>query len=114
MTTGYETALALATANAQVIMACRDAANPEGKCQTAVATIKSLTGNEQVSALPCDLSSFASIRNFTTTLKQQVDKVNVLINNAGLLYNSPHLPVLTEDGYDMVFQVNMLGHHLLT
>jgi len=66
---GYYTALALASANAEVVMACRDSAKPSGKCQTAVANITNITGNQRVSAIPCDLSSFASVRSFAAALK---------------------------------------------
>jgi len=112
---GYQQALALATANAQVVLACRDSAKPTGKCQTAVANIKAITGNQRVSAIPCDLSSFASVRSFASVLKERVSKVDVLTNNAGIAFNDPRLPVgpITDDGFDRLFQVNLLGHHLL-
>lgn len=96
-------------------MACRDSAKPAGKCQTAVANITKITDNQRISALPCDLSSFASVRSFATALKERVSKVDVLINNAGIAWNDPRLPIpsITDDGFDRVFQVNLLGHHLL-
>jgi NAD(P)-dependent dehydrogenase (short-subunit alcohol dehydrogenase family) len=110
---GYFTALALASANAEVVMACRDSAKPTGKCQSAVTNITRITGNQRVSALPCDLSSFASVRAFAAALKGRVSRIDVLINNAGIIWNNPHIPALTEDGFDSLFQVNLLGHHLL-
>ncbi len=98
---GYYQALALASANAQVVMACRDSAKPTGKCQTAVANITAITGNQRVSAIPCDLSSFASVRSFASALEERVSKVDALTNNAGIAWNDPRLPVgpITDDGF---------------
>jgi NAD(P)-dependent dehydrogenase (short-subunit alcohol dehydrogenase family) len=105
---GYETALALASAKAKVILACRS----HTKCPAAVAKIMQSTGNKDVSTIPLDLSSFDSVRNCTAAIKQQVSHIDVLINNAGLLINPSSLPEQTKDGFDRVYQVNFLSLHL--
>ena len=59
----------------------------------------------------CDLASFASVREFCRQIGREEKKVDILINNAGMFASRR---TLTEDGQESVFQVNHLGHFLLT
>ena len=68
------------------------------------------SGNEVI-ALTLDLASFASVRNFVKELSKHVEKIDILINNAGIMW----LPEeKTVDGNEKQIQVNYLGHFLLT
>ena len=58
-----------------------------------------------------DLEKFKSIENFVKEIKSNYQKIDVLINNAGLSFKNGYK---TEDGYLNVFQVNYLGSVLLT
>ena len=68
-------------------------------------------GSANVSVKKCDLASFASVREFCRQIRREERKVDILINNAGMFASKR---TLTEDGQEMVFQVNHLGHFLLT
>jgi NAD(P)-dependent dehydrogenase (short-subunit alcohol dehydrogenase family) len=105
---GYETALALARAGAEIILAGRSAA----KNQDAIAHIKSADSGANVSFEQLDLASLASIGAFTSRIKKQTPKLDILINNAGLMA----LPTrqTTQDGFEMQFGTNFLGHFALT
>lgn len=58
-----------------------------------------------------DLASFRSIHEFAATIKSEYPKFHCLINNAGMAVKSPQL---TEEGFEIHFGVNHLGHFLLT
>jgi retinol dehydrogenase-13 len=104
---GKETARALAAKGATVVMACRD----EARASAALNDIVATSGNRSVEVLPLDLASFASIRQFVREFQAKYDRVDVLINNAGLF---PFKKSMTEDGFEMQIGVNHLGHFLLT
>ena len=104
---GKETAMDLATRGARVIIACRD----EGKAQAALKDIKERSGSNSVVFKKLDLASLASVRKFASEILQEEDRLDVLVNNAGVMW-TPHL--LTEDGFELQFGVNHLGHFLLT
>lgn len=106
---GYETGLALASAKAKVILACRSTT----KCPEAAANMTRMTGNKDVVVIPLDLSSFDSVRRCAAAIRQSVPRLDVLINNAGLLANPKGLAAQTDDGFDRVYQVNFLSGHLL-
>merc|ERR1711871_537321 len=76
---------------------------------------KEVGGN--VVGMVLDLSSFQSVRNFTRQFLKDYNVLNYLINNAGMSgldsHGQPHSHQ-TEDGFEEVFQVNYLGHFLLT
>ncbi|KAI9145654.1 hypothetical protein BKA69DRAFT_1121463 [Paraphysoderma sedebokerense] len=103
---GYFTALALAKAGGTVILACRS----EEKTAPALKSIKEATGNESLFFLKLDLSSFTSIKDFVRGFNSKFDRLDILINNAGLL-SSVHR--LTEDGFEIHFATNHLGPYLL-
>ncbi|KAJ7457986.1 NAD(P)-binding protein [Mycena galericulata] len=104
---GLETAKVLLLHNAKVYIACRSISRGE-------ATIKMLkheTGKEAI-LLPLDLSSFDSIKQAATEFRRQEPELHVLFNNAGVMASPTAL--LTHEGYDLQFGVNVLGHFYLT
>jgi retinol dehydrogenase-12/retinol dehydrogenase-13 len=104
---GKETAVGLARKGAQVIITSRD---PDRGAE-AVADIVAQSGSHEVEQLPLDLASFASIHRFAEALGGRVERLSVLVNNAGLLLRRRQTTV---DGFEMTFGVNHLGHFLLT
>eukprot|EP00729_Bicosta_minor_P008930 gene8930-35409_t len=108
--TGFETAKALASANATVVIASYDAS---GSGEQAAANITAATGNSKVTVVPLDLSSFASVKACAADIKQSVTQIEVLVCDAGIT-SPPHgLSDMTEDGFERVIQTNFLGHVLL-
>ncbi|XP_044142759.1 dehydrogenase/reductase SDR family member 13 [Bufo gargarizans] len=102
---GRMTALDMAKRGARVILACRVKETGEA----AAYDIRTLSGNSQVLFMKLDLASIASIRSFCKTFLSSEPRLDILINNAGLECKGK-----TEDGFNMVFGVNHLGHFLLT
>uniref|UniRef100_A0A8C4NBX9 Retinol dehydrogenase 13 n=1 Tax=Eptatretus burgeri TaxID=7764 RepID=A0A8C4NBX9_EPTBU len=80
------------------------------KCESAARDIRRDTLNRNVVARKLDLASFASVRNFAKQIEEEED-LHVLINNAAVM-RCPETK--TEDGFEMQFGVNYLGHFLLT
>lgn len=66
---------------------------------------------EKISFIHCDLNDLSSVRNAADRVKEQLDRIDVLMNNAGGILQRRYL---TKDGFEMSFQVNHLGHFLLT
>ena len=104
---GYETARALASHNAEVIITGRS----EEKGKTACEKLRSETGSTAIDYGVVELGSLKSIRNFADEFLKQHDQLNVLINNAGVMA-CPHGQ--TEDGFELQFGTNHLGHFLLS
>lgn len=96
----------LAKRGAKVILACRD----EKRATDAAKDIIAETGSDKVLVRIVDLSSFKSVRAFAKLINETEERLDILVNNAGLLRSY----MLTEDGYESVFQVNYLSHFLLT
>ncbi len=103
---GLEAAVELARAGAEVTALGRDAARTEA----AVATIAERAGRPVASAL-CDFSSQADIRRFAAEFRERHDRLHILVNNAGGVFNER---TLTVDGLEATFAVNHLGYFLLT
>ncbi|CAL8271305.1 unnamed protein product [Merluccius merluccius] len=93
----------------RVIMACRDTERAE----VAAREILSATGAHarQLAVKPLDLASLTSVHAFCEDIIKEEPRIDVLINNAGI-YQCPYSK--TEDGFEMQFGVNHLGHFLLT
>ncbi|KAL3893371.1 MAG: hypothetical protein SGPRY_014279, partial [Prymnesium sp.] len=107
---GYASAMAFAKANARVVILPHSASSGEA----AVQEIRKNTGNERVTAIQTDLSSFASVRASARQIQQLgIDRIDGLICNAGIGIN-PDGKMLTEDGFNYIIQVNFLSHFLLT
>ncbi len=105
---GFETARKLAKdKNNRLILACRNLQKAEG----ARSRIINDTGNVEVTVLVLDTSSLSSVRAFAKQYRDVFGTVDVLINNAGI--SSQHSGT-TEDGFELVFATNHLGHFLLT
>ncbi|XP_019881396.2 retinol dehydrogenase 13 [Aethina tumida] len=104
---GKETVRELAKRNAKVYMACRDLK----RCEDARKEIVLETKNKYVYCRKCDLASFESIREFVNTFKKEQDRLDVLINNAGVM-RTPNSK--TKEGIEMQLGVNHMGHFLLT
>ena len=104
---GEETALSLAKLGATVILLCR---NYE-RGNITLKNIISESNNKNVELMLCDLSSQNSIFDFTSKFKNKYDRLNVLINNAGILLNKRTISV---DGIENTFAINHLGPFILT
>ena len=102
---GYATARALLSAHAEVIIAARDPA----KGEQAVQALQTDYPGSQVHFLPLDLGSLASVRQTGEHFFAQWNKLDALINNAGILAT----PLgYTPDGFEQQFATNFLGHFL--
>lgn len=104
---GYETALELAKRKATVILACRNMS----KGEKAVKDIITLTGNKNVSVYYLDLSSLESVKCFAKEMNKSLDRLDVLIHNAGCT-PKPGLH-LTKDNLELQFATNHFGPFLL-
>ncbi|NXJ73368.1 DHR13 reductase, partial [Trogon melanurus] len=102
---GAATALELARGGARVILAARSV--PRG--EAAAHRIRTETGNPEVLFMHLDLASLRSVRTFASAFLRQEPHLHLLINNAGVSAGG-----ITEDGFSLPFQVNHLGHFLLT
>lgn len=104
---GRETALGLARLGATVVMTARDPA--KGADAVAYVTNRSDRGTVVLGHL--DLASLSSVRTFADWFLATFDRLDVLVNNAGLIVDTRSE---TEDGFEQMFGVNHLGHFLLT
>ena len=88
------------------------AARTESKARDAITSIKSAVPTAcEIVHLPLDLTSFSSIAEAATTFKAQESRLDILINNAGIMavpYST------TKEGYEIQFGTNHMGHALLT
>ena len=109
---GRESAIALSKMGAEIIMACREQAyGHETPVADVIAEIETLVPDAKLSFIPLDLACLASIRNFVERFLQQYDRLDVLLNNAGVL--SPK-KLQTRDGFELTMGTNHLGPFLLT
>ncbi|KQH81176.1 short-chain dehydrogenase [Mycobacterium gordonae] len=104
---GLETATALAAHGARVVLAVRNL----GKGKQAVDRITTATPGADVSLQELDLGSLASVREAAAQLRATHDRIDLLINNAGVMYPPKST---TADGFEMQFGTNHLGHFALT
>ncbi|MEI9998087.1 MAG: oxidoreductase [Verrucomicrobiota bacterium] len=105
---GYETALALARAGAEVILAGRNPA----KGEAAVAAIRAAHPGARIAFAELDLGRLASVAAFAERFGREHDALDLLINNAGVM--TPPTRQLTADGFELQFGTNHLGHFALT
>ncbi|XP_061077245.1 retinol dehydrogenase 14-like [Conger conger] len=98
---------ACARAGARVILACRD----QTRASKAADDIRQRSGNGNVVVKTLDLASLQSVRDLAKDIQETEDRLDILINNAGIM-GCPKWQ--TEDGFEMQFGVNHLGHFLLT
>lgn len=104
---GKETAVALAAMGATVVMTARSRA----KGEEALAEVAARSGSDRIVLGSLDLASFASIRAFASWFLDGYDRLDVLVNNAGLIVDTRQETV---EGFELMFGVNHLGHFLLT
>ncbi|MEW9528585.1 oxidoreductase [Microbispora sp. NPDC049125] len=104
---GWETAKVLAGRGAAVVLACRDI----GRAKDAAARIQAADLRAAVGVVRLDLASLASVREAAEEIVARHQAVDLLVNNAGLMW-TPH--GRTEDGFEQQFGVNHLGHFALT
>lgn len=104
---GYEMARALARREAVVILACRN----QDKGAAAVRQIDQEYPAAKAELMPLDLADLASIRRFAGEFAGRHDRLDLLINNAGIMA----VPFgKTADGFELQFGTNHLGHFALT
>ena len=104
---GKETALALALLGARVIMVCRSHAKGEAARRKIIGE----SGNESIDLLLCDLSSLAEVRRLADEITQKYERLDVLINNAGIFSLKKDISL---DGFERTFAVNYFAPFLLT
>ena len=113
-TIGHGGAMAMATSGAHIILLGRK----QSKLAAVKASIKAATGSDAVQTVLCDLASFASIRQAASAVTSLAPQgVHALVNLAGLNM-APTLEVtqwdITEDGFELQMQVDLIGPALLT
>ncbi|MFI5642393.1 oxidoreductase [Streptomyces goshikiensis] len=99
---GLQTARVLAHRGARVLLACRDV-------ERGIAAAARVGGQAEVVRL--DLGSLASVREAAERVGGRVDRLDLLVNNAGVMFPSYRH---TRDGFEPHFGVNHLGHFALT
>ena len=116
---GLESAKQLAKLNATIVMACRS----ESKAYVAIDEIKASlklskvgddytkNGNLNISFIKLDMNDLNSVKQFAEEFKSKFEKVDVLLNNAGLCTASS---LVTAQGFETCFGVNHLAPYLLT
>lgn len=104
---GKQTALELAKLGAHVLVHGR---RPDA-CQSVCAEIRSISGNDRVDCLLADFASLAQVRALADQVLIQYDRLDVLINNAGIYIMDRRI---SADGHELTFAVNHLAHFLLT
>jgi NAD(P)-dependent dehydrogenase (short-subunit alcohol dehydrogenase family) len=105
---GYETALALAGAGANVVLTGRN----EAKGRHALQTIRGQFPNAEIAYDTLDLANLASVADFATRYAAAHASLDLLVNNAGVMA-LPQRQV-TSDGFEMQLGINYLGHYALT
>jgi len=104
---GRETALELLRRGARVLVHGRNAE----KASKVVKDLSHESGSSALSPVSADLSSMAEVRRLAKDIEGQTDRLDVLINNAGVF---AHERKLTVDGFETTFAVNHLAPFLLT
>jgi NAD(P)-dependent dehydrogenase (short-subunit alcohol dehydrogenase family) len=104
---GYETAAALAAKGAHVVLAVRNT----DKGQAAADLISRRSPGASVAVQELDLTSLESIRAAAEQLRAAHDSIDLLINNAGVMFTPRST---TKDGFELQFGTNHLGHFAFT
>ncbi len=104
---GRITALEIAKSGATLVIVCRD----QGRGEEALKDIKEKSKNDKVELLLADLSSQQEIHKLAEQFKSKYDRLDVLVNNAGVIFGERKLTV---DGIENTFALNHLGYFLLT
>jgi retinol dehydrogenase 14 len=104
---GKATATELAKTGGTIVMVCRD----KKRGEDAREDIRKASGNKNVDLIIADLSSLASIKDCVREFKGRYDKLNVLVNNAGAIFEKREE---NGEGIEATFAVNHLGYFRLT
>lgn len=104
---GYETVAALAARGARVAMVARDASRAEA----AADRIRACHSDAQVDVLVADLADLTQVRRLAADILSRYDRLDVLINNAGLMFDRSQRTV---DGLEATFAINYFAPFLLT
>jgi len=105
---GLEASKVLSSKGAHVIMTARNLKSGN----EAISLIKKENANAKLDLMQLDLSDFASIHKFSQEFHQKYKRLDVLINNAGVMF--PVKRELTKQKFEVQFGTNHLGHFLLT
>ena len=103
---GFAVSRKMANMGANTIMLCRSKEQGEN----AVLEIKKETPNASVDLMICDLASMVSIQSFIKDFKGKYSELDILFNNAAVMKRKR---TVTEDGFEMMFQVNYLAPFIL-
>jgi NAD(P)-dependent dehydrogenase (short-subunit alcohol dehydrogenase family) len=103
---GKEITIGLVKKEIKVIMACRN----QSKAELAKAEVLSKVNNADLEIMILDLSSLNSVRNFASAFGEKYNRLDLLIENAGIMI--PPLSI-TEDGFESQMGVNYFSHFLL-
>jgi NAD(P)-dependent dehydrogenase (short-subunit alcohol dehydrogenase family) len=104
---GLAAAAVLAARGATVVLACRDL----GRARAAADRIVAGSAAASVETVQLNLASLASVRRAAAELTERFGRLDLLINNAGVMM-PPHQ--VTEDGFELQFGTNHIGHFALT
>src|SRR5215212_6262642 len=104
---GRRVARELTTKGATMLLHGR---SPE-RLEATLEELQGQTGGENASSYLADLSSLAAVRDLAERILSKHDRLDVLVNNAGII---ARVRSESEDGYELTFAVNYLSHFLLT
>ena len=104
---GFETALDLYQKGVKVYVACRN----EEKGLGAIERMKAISGGGELVYGHLDLASLRSVKEFTEKIIATESRLDLLVNNAGVMIPPPSK---SEDGFELQFGVNFIGHFALT
>mmetsp|Transcript_9145 Transcript_9145/g.12296 ORF Transcript_9145/g.12296 Transcript_9145/m.12296 type:complete len:332 (-) Transcript_9145:74-1069(-) len=107
---GKETAKFLWQRGATVVFACRSRDKAEKAIEEILEPVDG-DGEERLKIILLDLTSFRSVRSFAREFRETFSRLDILVLNAGLL-GAPK--IITQDGFEALFQVHHLSHFLLT
>jgi NAD(P)-dependent dehydrogenase (short-subunit alcohol dehydrogenase family) len=105
--TGFVCAREVAKKGATVILLNRESE----RSAKSLKELEEAVPNGNFDAVACDLQSFASVRSAMDTVKSKYDRIDVIVNNAGVMALRDEA---TEDGYDVQIQTNVISHFLIT
>ncbi|OBK28592.1 short-chain dehydrogenase [Mycobacterium sp. 1165196.3] len=108
---GYETAAVLAYRGAHVVLAVRNLEKGNAALSRIVAAGGQGRGKVDVTLQQLDLTSLDAIRSAADALRAAYPRIDLLINNAGVMWTPKQV---TQDGFELQFGTNHLGHFALT
>lgn len=104
---GRETARAIAARGYRTLMLCRN----EERAATAAADIRTTVPDADLEIVLCDLGLQSAVRDAAARVIGMLDRLDVLVNNAGVMVRTP---ARTVEGHDVMLATNQLGPFLLT